>query len=593
MHAPTKPSPTFLPHPLFNPPANPFASPINSCASPVPTGEVPAQQAEGASFASPALAGEVSRERVTEGVPPDARSLMADGLSPSLPALIEDLLNPSITTAELCQLHNLTLDQLDHLLTSPEFENAHASFTRANATRRALLEDEAQTLAAARLTDLLRDRPETPAHAETVRKAATTLRKSTPNRLPRACGGGVCEADGGGSCLSPRPDESQINQRPGARTRGNAAQCGDQPSCPKTTPNTPTTTSPASNHPSPTNPPTQPVPPKPGTIKDTHTEGVPDMNTKAAAAIFTIAVGSGVIAAAWYMANDTQPQPRTPTPTPQPTQPEPAGLDLFSLPSTPSPAKVFFESASGTPIPAGSRNDIRGMIGMMASLIDRMDEFDVDGDGLLSDLEKLAMGMQLRKEFLAEHDLDGDGNMSGDEWRAFQKAMFEKSAQGQKLMAQFDLDADGLLNEEEQAAFDEHLRQQEEQRRAEDRARMDKDNDGQISDEERRAAQRLERDFWRNQMRTAETSFDYDGDGELNIEETGDAWEAWVEYQELDDFITRYDTDGDRNMGPTDYDAFLTDYERRSPDADINNDGKVNVADINAFRDLVIRSRGI
>lgn len=317
------------------------------------------------------------------------------------------------------------------------------------------------------------------------------------------------------------------------------------------------------------------------------------MNTKAAAAIFTIAVGSGVIAAAWYMANDTQPQPRTPTPTPQPTQPEPAGLDLFSLPSTPSPAKVFFESASGTPIPAGSRNDIRGMIGMMASLIDRMDEFDVDGDGLLSDLEKLAMGMQLRKEFLAEHDLDGDGNMSGDEWRAFQKAMFEKSAQGQKLMAQFDLDADGLLNEEEQAAFDEHLRQQEEQRRAEDRARMDKDNDGQISDEERRAAQRLERDFWRNQMRTAETSFDYDGDGELNIEETGDAWEAWVEYQELDDFITRYDTDGDRNMGPTDYDAFLTDYERRSPDADINNDGKVNVADINAFRDLVIRSRGI
>ncbi|MFG0299667.1 MAG: hypothetical protein ACF8K1_08735 [Phycisphaerales bacterium JB047] len=518
---------------------------------------------------------------------------MADGLSPSLPTLIEDLLNPSITTAELCQLHHLTLDQLDDLLTSPEFKNARASFTRANATRRALLEDEAQTLAAARLTDLLRDRPETPAHAETVRKAATTLRTSTPNRLPRACGGGVCEADGGGSCLSPRPDETQINQRPGARTRRNAAQCGNQPSRPKTTPNTPTPTSPASNHPSPTNPPTQPVPPKPGTIKDTHTEGVPDMNTKAAAAIFTIAVGSGVIAAAWYMANDTQPQPRTPTPTPQPTQPEPAGLDLFSLPSTPSPAKVFFESASGTPIPAGSRNDIRGMIGMMASLIDRMDEFDVDGDGLLSDLEKLAMGMQLRKEFLAEHDLDGDGNMSGDEWRAFQKAMFEKSAQGQKLMAQFDLDADGLLSEEEQAAFDEHLRQQEEQRRAEDRARMDKDNDGQIRDEERRAAQRLERDFWRNQMRTAETSFDYDGDGELNIEETGDAWEAWVEYQELDDFITRYDTDGDRNMGPTDYDAFLTDYERRSPDADINNDGKVNVADINAFRDLVIRSRGI
>lgn len=317
------------------------------------------------------------------------------------------------------------------------------------------------------------------------------------------------------------------------------------------------------------------------------------MNTKAAAAIFAIAMGSGIIGAAWLFTS-TKPNPASDNPPPAPPpERDRARSDMFSLTSTPSSAKVFFESAAGTPIPASARTDVRGMIGMMASLIDRMDEFDVNGDGMLDDLERLAMGFKLREEFLAEHDLNGDGDMSRDEWRAFQKAMFEKSAKGQALMSQFDLDGDGVLNEEEQAAFDAHLQQQEDQRRAEDRARMDKDNDGEISDEERRDARRQEREFWQNQMRTAENNFDYDGDGELNIEETGDAWEAWVEYQELDDFITRYDTNGDRNMGPADYDAFLSAFDRKSPDADVNNDGQITVSDINAFRDMVIRSRSM
>lgn len=317
------------------------------------------------------------------------------------------------------------------------------------------------------------------------------------------------------------------------------------------------------------------------------------MNTKAAAAIFTIALGSGIIGAAWYMAQPRTAEDAASTPPPPSPERDRARADMFAIPSTPSPAKVFFESAAGTPIPASAQRDVRGMIGMMAALIERMDEFDVNGDGRLDDLERIAMGFKLREEFLAEHDLDGDGDMSRDEWRAFQQSMFEQSAKGQALMAQFDLDGDGVLNEEEQAAFDEHLQQQEEQRRAEDRARMDKNNDGQISDDERRDARRQEREFWRNQMRTAENNFDYDGDGELNIEETGDAWEAWVEYQELDDFISRFDANGDRNMGPADYDAFLSAYDRQSPEADVNNDGEITISDINAFRDMVLRSRSM
>lgn len=317
------------------------------------------------------------------------------------------------------------------------------------------------------------------------------------------------------------------------------------------------------------------------------------MKTRAAAAVFAITMGSGILAAAWYMARGNPPSRAESSLASEPMRPGSSGSDLFSLPTTPSQAKVFFESAEGMSIPPRSRNQVQGMISMMGSLIDRMHEFDADGDGMLSDLEKMAMGYRLRKEFAAEHDLDGDGKMSGDEWRAFQKDAFENTREGQQLMARFDLDGDGVLNEAEQAAFDAHLQEREEQRRAEERARMDTNNDGQVSEEERIVAGRQERDFWRTQMRTAESSFDYDGDGELNIEETADAWDAWVEYQEIDTFINSYDTNGDRTMGPADYDAFLSAYDRRSPDADVNNDGSIDINDINAFRDLVLRSRTV
>lgn len=318
------------------------------------------------------------------------------------------------------------------------------------------------------------------------------------------------------------------------------------------------------------------------------------MNTKAATAIATLTLASGVLGAAWYLSRPAPPPQAAPAPPPSaPKQAATTGFDLFSVPVDPSPARAYYQSVGGQSMPARSRDQLSGMVSMMSALIERMHEFDTDADGILSDLEMMAMGYRLRKEFINEHDLDGDGELSGSEWRAFQKAMFEQTAEGQQLMAKFDLDADGVLNEEEQAAFDAHMEQREQQRRTEDRARMDTNNDGEIDDDERRAARRQEREFWSTQMRTAESSFDYDGDGELSIEETSDAWDAWAEYQEVDNFITKYDTDGDRSVGPTDYEAFLSDFERADPDADINLDGKVTVSDIKAFRDMVLRSRSV
>lgn len=315
------------------------------------------------------------------------------------------------------------------------------------------------------------------------------------------------------------------------------------------------------------------------------------MNAKTMTAMATLLVGTGVIAAVVLMGagarDDHDDDGARPVPPPE-TRVD----DLFSVatPPAPSPAQIFRDSARG-PMPAEAHQRMGGWMTVMSRLIDRMDEFDIDGDGKLSDLEKMAMGMKLRKEWIAEHDLDGDGKMSGAEWERFQRSMFEQTAAGQQLLRQFDLDGDGVLNEQEQAALDAHLQEQEQQRRAEEHARMDTDGDGEVSQEERRAARRQEREFWQSQMAAAENGFDYDGDGELNIEETRDAWDAWAEYQTIEAFISRYDTDGDGSIGPPDYDAFLTDYDRKDPRADVNNDGQINVADINAFRDLVRRSR--
>jgi len=312
------------------------------------------------------------------------------------------------------------------------------------------------------------------------------------------------------------------------------------------------------------------------------------MNTKSIAAFAVLVAGTGVIGAVWTMTRDGDTKTQA-LPDPQPTvQTQPP--DLSSVSFTPRPASVFLESAGGKPMPARSRNQMEGMVGMMASLMGRMEEFDANGDGMLSDLEKIAMGFRLRKEFLADHDLDGDGDMSRDEWRAFQRSMFEQTPQGQLVMKQFDADGDGVLNENEQAALDAHLDQREADRRAEERARMDTDGDGDVSAEERRASQQQEQEFWQNQMNAAETSFDYDEDGELNIEESRDAWDAWVEYQVIDGFISRYDSNGNHRMGQSDYDSFLNDYNQGNPNADVNNDGQVDINDVYAFQDLVLRS---
>lgn len=141
----------------------------DSLSLPAPSGEVPTKPPEGSS-------------------PPDPHVHTPDPAPPKLTDhLLEDLLNPSIGVLDLCNYHELSLTQLDTIINSEEFRIAKRTIESVSRARRELMQPEAETLALARMTDLLKDKPQTERHAETTRKAAAqVLREKNRKRRPHA-----------------------------------------------------------------------------------------------------------------------------------------------------------------------------------------------------------------------------------------------------------------------------------------------------------------------------------------------------------------------------------------------------------------------
>ncbi len=123
--------------------------------------------------------------------PTTASTTSTESIATITNALLEDLFNPSISTLDLCNYHDLSLPQLAAVLESETFADARAAFERINAARQSILTQESRPLALARLSDQLKDRPESPTHAESQRKAASKILSTTqaasaqPNRVPR------------------------------------------------------------------------------------------------------------------------------------------------------------------------------------------------------------------------------------------------------------------------------------------------------------------------------------------------------------------------------------------------------------------------
>ena len=225
-----------------------------------------------------------------------------------------------------------------------------------------------------------------------------------------------------------------------------------------------------------------------------------------------------------------------------------------------------------------------------AAIMERMHEFDFDGDGVLSNLEKMRMGEQLKNEWMEKYDTDGDGEISSEEMEAWQVEQFINSSWGQDMMRKFDFNQDGILSPEEETALRARLDEMEQEKIASELAEFDQDGDGKISEAEREVQREQQRQWWANATKAAVSEHDEDGDGELNIEESINAWNAWIQRQSIAEFIKRFDSNANSEMDREDYDQYTQRYRDGNLDADVNRDGVVNMLDLTAYRDLVERT---
>ncbi len=219
-------------------------------------------------------------------------------------------------------------------------------------------------------------------------------------------------------------------------------------------------------------------------------------------------------------------------------------------------------------------------------LASRSAEFDLDGDGELSDEERRKAREAWRARMVERYDTDGDGEVSREERRAAMRERFENSDRGQQLIREFDSNGDGVLDEYEQAAMDEYVEMERAERRAEMIEQYDLDGDGELSREERT----IQRE---TMMAEVTNEFDEDGDGELNSEEQATAWSTMRERRELERFVDRYDSNNDGVVNSVDYSAFLSMYNSGDVRADVNMDGSLTNQDVSSFSDMMARSQNL
>jgi len=230
------------------------------------------------------------------------------------------------------------------------------------------------------------------------------------------------------------------------------------------------------------------------------------------------------------------------------------------------------------------------MLGRMEEMIAK---YDLDGDGVLSAEERQAMRDAMRAEFMSQMDLDGDGQISLEERVAATRDRILNSDWGERIASRYDADGDGVLSEDELAAMDASIMEREQERVARDLERYDTDGDGVLSQEEQAMQQQQRDDRQERRIQEFSAEFDEDGDGDLNADERVSAFSTMRERMEVGQFLNRYDTNKDKEIGTTEYETFLSSYEKKEPFADVTRDGEIDAEDIVAFRDFVERAKSM
>ncbi|RKY13241.1 MAG: hypothetical protein DRP82_05665 [Planctomycetota bacterium] len=157
----------------------------------------------------------------------------------------------------------------------------------------------------------------------------------------------------------------------------------------------------------------------------------------------------------------------------------------------------------------GKLSDEEKVTALKTTFKEFMDKFDTNKDGKLSDEELTKVKEDVSKtmeeykqRMIKRFDKDGDGKLSDEEKKAMRKAMMEKRKEmmekrrkrrqemHKKMLEKFDKDGDGKLNDEERKAMHEALmkRREEARKKAEEIAKMvfDTNKDGKVNEDEMR-----------------------------------------------------------------------------------------------------------
>lgn len=95
------------------------------------------------------------------------------------PDLFFDLIDRRLTAIDICSRHELTFDQLEDVVQSPEFQDAAARLKSVELTRCTATDTLRRTAALRTLEDIAAQQPSCPTHTETIRLAAAQILRVT------------------------------------------------------------------------------------------------------------------------------------------------------------------------------------------------------------------------------------------------------------------------------------------------------------------------------------------------------------------------------------------------------------------------------